>query len=170
MQTDSLTTATTNTLAAVTKTLAPAIDPISALKKGIVTIDHLNIGLIFFGLIMFVIILTFFFIHSRRFLQMFSGSLKDPVTGQWSPKICTGFMIASCVLLIHLTWLKSALATNDFSLAQMFITADYLMLGGIFGIKMAEKMQAKKIDGKEDPNTTTTTTTTDTNTTTETKV
>lgn len=117
------------------------------IKASLITIDHVNIGVLALGGIALLIITVIFLRHSKAFLRNASDSLKDPATGKWSPKICTAFMASLVIFVAHLVWLKSAFITNNFSQLENILLIDYGYLTVAYGLRTAEKMQAKKIDG-----------------------
>ena len=125
------------------------IDPIKAMHTGVVTIDHLNVFVLIAACIAFLGILVFVLFHSKALITHISESLKDPKSGAWSPKILTAFMVSSTIFLAHITWLKYAYVANDFSQLQPILIIDYAYIVAAFGMKMAEKMQAKSIDSKD---------------------
>ena len=123
---------------------------IEQIKGALVTIDHLNLGLLILGVIAFLAIAILFVKHSKALLINVSGSLKDSNTGKWSPKILTAFAISAMIVLMHIVWLKSAFIKNDFSQLQNILLIDYGYLSVAYGLRTVEKMQAKKIDSKNE--------------------
>ena len=124
------------------------IDPIKAMHTGVVTIDHINVFLLIAFGIGFLAITILAFIHSKTFISHISASLKDPITGSWSPKICTAFGAAITIFTTTMVWLKYAFVANDFSQLQPVLIIHYGYLFSAFTLRTAEKMQAKSIDSK----------------------
>ncbi len=123
---------------------------IQNIKENILTLDHLNIGMVVLALIAFTAIAILFIMHSKALLSHVSGSLKDPNTGNWSPKILSAFAATLLIVLMHGVWLKSSFITGDFSQLQNILLIDYGYLTVAYGLRTVEKMQAKKIDGKDE--------------------
>lgn len=131
--------------------------------QGIVKMDHLNIGLLILAGISFLVITILFIFHSKKFLSHVSESLKDPVTGKWSPKICITFMASSLIFIMTIVWLKYAFVQNDFTQLQPIMIIHYSFIFSALAMKMAEKMQGNKLglNGSTDvPSSKTNTTTT----------
>lgn len=125
------------------------MNKLEAIKQGVVTIDHINLGLLILGGVAFLAIAILFIKHSKAFLINVSDSLKDPITGKWSPKICVSFMVSLCIFLAHLVWLKSSFIANDFSKLENILLIDYGYLSIAFGLRTVEKMQANKLDANK---------------------
>lgn len=118
---------------------------IASVETSMVTMDHMNIGILILAAVAFLIITIIFLLNIKKLLSNISGSLKDPVTGKWSPKICTGFITSITIFIIHLVWIKAAFIKNDFSQLQPILIIDYAYLGSVFALRTVEKMQANKL-------------------------
>lgn len=129
---------------ATTKTLSLIFNPIKDIQNGVITLNHLNIGLIILACIAFFAIGIVFVFNSKKLYTLVSGSLKDPVTNRWSPKILTAFAISAMIVLSHIVWLKAAFIKNDFSQLQPILIIDYAYLTVAYGLRTMEKMQDKK--------------------------
>ncbi len=96
------------------------------------------------GLVLLVAGIIFIF-NYKKILSKISGSLTDPSTGNWSPKIITGCAAANALIVTYLVWLKSAYLKDDFSQLQFMVTALMAFITSQFVIKSIEKMQANKL-------------------------
>ena len=114
------------------------------INNAMLKIDHLNVGLIILAAIAFIAIAIIFIRNSKKILSLVSGSLKDPVTGRWSPKIVTAFAISAMIVLSHIVWLKSAFINSDFSQLQPLLIIDYSYLTVAYGLRTMEKIQEAK--------------------------
>lgn len=120
------------------------------LNDAMVKIDHLNIGIIILAVIAFIGITVIFLANSKKILSKVSGSLKDPVSGNWSGKIISAFMVSALIFIAHIFWLKSSFITNDFSKLENVLIIDYTYLTAVYGLRTVEKWQdAKKEENKQ---------------------
>ena len=115
-----------------------------AANTGMMKADHINIGVAILFIIAIGLILYVFFTNTKKILGLASGSLKDPVTGNWSPKVMTSFGVSLMIILTHIVWLKASFINNDFSKLEFMTVADYGYLTAVFSLRTIEKVQANK--------------------------
>lgn len=112
--------------------------------QGMMKADHINIGVAILFVIAIILILYVFFTNTKKVLSLVSGSLKDPVTGNWSPKIMSSFAVSLMIVLTHIVWLKASFLNNDFSKLEFMTITDYGYLTAVFSLRTYEKVQASK--------------------------
>ncbi len=85
-------------------------------------------------------------IHLKKLISNVSASLKDPITGIWSPKLLTAFTFVLLTVVLELGWLKKAYIADVWTGMELILGFNFAYITASFGMRMAEKMQAKKID------------------------
>lgn len=89
---------------------------------------------------------TIFIFNYKKILSNISNSLKDPQSGNWSPKVVTACAVAGVIIIAQLVWVKYAFLHENFDQLQNLLLIDYGYLSVAFGLRTIEKMQATKLD------------------------